>query len=164
MPAGWKTAAQLHTWRQEYELAGVQHIEPDLGSIKWSRCIASTVRRAALTANAIFPGAVTYTDLLREAEFAEFRTGTLCLPVMVWYFIFRLSWMTGHRSQRTLRDEFVQRVKLVADQLEAGTSDTLVVSHGGTMAFLSAELLRRGFTGPKLRLAKHARVYIYGRP
>ncbi len=163
MPAGWKTAAQLHSWRREYELAGVQHIEPELGSIEWSHCIASTVRRAALTANAIFPGTVTYTDLLREAEFAEFRTGTLCLPVMVWYFIFRLSWMTGHRSQRTLRDEFLQRVKLMADKLEAGTADTLVVSHGGTMAFLSAELLRRGFTGPKLRLAKHARVYIYER-
>lgn len=161
MPSGWKTAAQLHAWRQHYELAGVRHIEPDLGGVAWSRCIASTVRRAALTANAIFPSPVAQTDLLREAEFAEFRTGALCLPVLVWYFIFRLSWMTGHRSQRALRDEFMKRVQLVADELEAGTADTLVVSHGGMMAFLSAELLRRGFRGPKLRLATHARVYVY---
>ena len=161
MPSGWKTAAELHTWRQDYELAGVRHIEPDLGGVEWARCIASTVRRAALTAKAVFPGPVTQTDLLREAEFAEFRTGALCLPVLIWYFIFRLSWMTGHRSQRTLRDEFMRRVHLVADELEAASEHTLVVSHGGMMAFLSAELVRRGFTGPKLRLATHARVYVY---
>ena len=163
MPSGWKTAAELHTWRESYELAGVRHIDADLGGVEWSRCIASTVRRAALTANAIFPGPVTQTDLLREAEFAEFRTGALCLPVLFWYFIFRLSWMTGHRSQCALRDAFMRRMHLVADELEAGTENTLVVSHGGMMAFLSAELLRRGFTGPKLRLATHARVYVYER-
>lgn len=163
MPSGWVTAADLHTWRQAYELAGVRPIEPDLGGVEWSRCIASTVRRAALTATSIFPGTVTQTDLLREAEFAEFRTGTLSLPVVVWYCIFRLSWMTGHRSQRTLRDEFMARVRAVADELERGTADTLVVSHGGMMAFLSAELLRRGYSGPKLRLAMHARVYVYER-
>jgi hypothetical protein len=39
--------------------------------------------------------------------------------------------------------------------------DTLVVSHAGMMAYLSAELRRRGFAGPKLRWAKHATAYIY---
>lgn len=163
MPSGWMTAAELHKWRHDYELADVRHIEPDLGGVAWERCFASTVRRASVTANAIFPGAVAKTDLLREAEFAEFRTGALCLPVLVWYFIFRLSWISGHRSQRALRDDFMKRVRTVADELESAKVDTLVVSHGGVMAFLSAELLRRGFTGPKLRLANHARVYVYER-
>ena len=161
MPSGWKTAAELHKWRADYELAGVRHIEPDLGGVEWKRCIASTVRRAAITANAVFPGEVTPTDLLREAEFAEFRTGALRLPILAWYAIFRLSWMTGHSSQRELRDVFMQRVRTVADQLAAGTEDTLVVSHGGVMAFLSGELRKRGFTGPKFGLATHARTYVF---
>ena len=163
MPSGWKTAAELHQWRHDYELAGVRHIAPDLGGVKWTRCLASTVRRAAITANAVFPGEVTLTDLLREAEFAEFRTGSLRLPIIAWYVIFRLSWMTGHRSQRELRDVFMQRVQTVAEQLAVSDDDTLVVSHGGVMAFLSAELRRRGFVGPKFGLAAHARVYVFSR-
>lgn len=163
MPSGWMTAADLHKWRQDYELAGVRHIEPDLGGVAWERCIASTVRRAAVTADAIFPGPVTRTDLLREAEFTEFRTGALYLPVLIWYFIFRLSWMTGHRSQRVLRDEFTQRVTEAADLIERNGGNILVVSHGGVMAYLSAELRRRGFSGPKFRLAMHARAYVFER-
>ncbi len=163
MPSGWMTASELHKWREDYELANVRHIDPDLGGVEWARCIASTVRRASLTAKTIFPGEVMETDGLREAEFAEFRTGALCLPVLIWYFIFRLSWITGHRSQRVLRDDFMKRVRTVADELEGATANTLVVSHGGVMAFLRAELLRRGFTGPKFRLAAHARVYVYER-
>jgi len=84
MPSGWMTAADLHQWRQDYELADVRPIEPELGGVAWERCFASSVRRAAVTANTIFPGAVAATDLLREAEFTEFRTGALCLPVLVW--------------------------------------------------------------------------------
>ena len=163
LPTGWKTAAELHQWRHDYELASVRPIQPDLGGVKWTRCFASTVRRAALTADAVFPGAATQTDLLREAEFAEFRTGALRLPILAWYAIFRLSWMTGHCSQRALRDAFIQRVQTVADQLASGTGDTLVVSHGGVMAFLSAELRRRGFAGPKFGLAAHARAYVFER-
>ncbi|HEX5218863.1 MAG TPA: hypothetical protein VFZ59_04800 [Verrucomicrobiae bacterium] len=42
--------------------------------------------------------------------------------------------------------------------------DTLVVSHAGVMMYLSDELRRRGFAGPKLRTPKHAIAYIYERP
>jgi hypothetical protein len=51
----------------------------------------------------------------------------------------------------------------VADRLCMAQADTLVVSHAGMMAYLSAELRRRGFAGPRLRIAKHATVYEYER-
>ena len=49
----------------------------------------------------------------------------------------------------------------MAERLCAADRDTLVVSHAGMMAYLSADLRRRGFGGPKLRIANHAKVYIY---
>jgi hypothetical protein len=49
----------------------------------------------------------------------------------------------------------------LAERLSASDQDTLVVSHAGMMAYLSAELRRRGFAGPKLRIAKYATAYIY---
>jgi broad specificity phosphatase PhoE len=101
--------------------------------------------------------------LLREAEFAPFRTGKLSLPVFAWRWMLRIAWMSGHSSQRQCRDEFKQRVLAVADDLDQRSGDILVVSHAGFLAYLSAELKRRGFGGPRLRIPENARLYLYVR-
>lgn len=69
--------------------------------------------------------------------------------------------MTGHRSQRTARDEFTQRVRQVADLIESPGGDILLVSHAGMMVYLRAELLRRGFQGLKFHMADHGRLYVF---
>lgn len=114
-----------------------------------------------LTASAVFSGPVERTALLREVQFAPFSTGNLRLPLWNWQWLLQLAWLIGHPSQRTCRDEFQRRIAAVADRLGGLEQDTLVVSHAGVMAYLSVELRRRGFVGPKLRLARHATAYIY---
>jgi broad specificity phosphatase PhoE len=106
---------------------------------------------------------VEVTPLLREFDFAQFRTGNLRLPLGAWQWVLRLAWMSGHGSQRAARDDFVQRVQAVAQMLDAETEPLLVVSHGGMMMHLAAELIRRGFAGPKLGVAEHAKLYLYER-
>jgi broad specificity phosphatase PhoE len=101
--------------------------------------------------------------LLREPQIAQFNTGKLRLPILAWQILLRLSWLTGHHSQREYRDEFRQRVLNVAERLSASTQDMLVVSHAGMMAYLGMELRRRGFAGPKLRVAEHGIIYTYVR-
>jgi broad specificity phosphatase PhoE len=160
-PSGWKTAADLDLWRRQYDASPMVVGQADLGSFQWSHCISSDTERAVATAKAVFPGPVEQTMLLRELEFAQFRTGNLRLPVWIWRWILRLSWATGHQSQRACRDEFRRRVVATADLVEAKTGDILVVSHAGMMAYLSAEFRRRGFLGPKLRMPKHATLYLY---
>ena len=163
LPSGWKTAAELDTWRQQYDVSPPILGPADLGSVQWTQCLSSDMARAVATAKAVFAGPIEQTALLREAEFAPFRTGNLRLPVWIWRWILRLSWATGHQSQRACRDDLHRRVAATADLLETKAEDILVVSHAGMMAFLSAEFRRRGFHGPKLRLAKHATPYIYER-
>jgi broad specificity phosphatase PhoE len=160
-PAGWKTAADLQAWIERYDVAEATVGEFDLGGVEWQACLASDMPRTRITASAVFPGEIGHSELLREASFAPFNTGDLRLPVWVWKWMLRLSWMTGHRSQRGCRDEFRRRVAAAADRLCEVRQDTLVVSHAGMMAYLSAELRRRGFAGPKLRIAKYAKVYVY---
>ena len=160
-PVGWRTAQDLQLWRERYDLAEPSVGEFDLGGVAWQACLSSDLPRACITASAVFRGEIGRTALLREPEFAQFKTGNLRLPFWAWRWLLRLSWLTGHHSQRTCRDEFRGRVLAVADQLSAVEQDTLVVSHAGMMAYLSAELRRRGFVGPKLRIARHATAYIY---
>lgn len=161
LPTGWMTARQLQQWRVRYDDAEATPGPIDLGGHVWARCLSSDLQRAYVTAQSAHTGLITQTRLLREAEFDEFRSGNLLLPVWIWRWILRLTWLTGHRSQRSKRDDFRQRVKAVADMLEVGSEDTLVVSHAGMMAYLSKELVRRGFRGPRFRMAENARLYVF---
>jgi len=163
LPAGWKTAAELADWRQRYDVANTLIGQADVGAGTWCMCLASDLPRTEATARAIFSGNIELTSLLREPEYTPFRTGRLRLPVWMWRWVLMLCWLTGHQSQRACRDDFRRRVQAAADRLCALNADTLVVSHAGMMAYLSAELKRRGFSGPKLRIAKHAKLYAYER-
>jgi broad specificity phosphatase PhoE len=163
LPGGWRTAAELHAWRSRYDLSRVTPVSIDLGAKPWASCWSSDLERAVLTAKAVFGGPIEYTPLLREADFAEFRTGALRLPLWVWRQLLRAAWLTGHQSQRACRDEFLRRVRLVAERIESQQNDLLVVSHAGMMAYLSAELRRRGFVGRKLRVAEPATLHVYER-
>lgn len=160
-PDGWPTAADLQEWRNRYDRAEAIIGEFRLGDVVWKACISSDLQRAFTTAQTVYSGEIQRTDLLREAEFGQFGTGRLRLPLWMWQWLLRFSWMAGHRSQRAFRDDFRRRVSTMAERLSALEKDTLVVSHAGTMAYLSAELRKRGFRGPKLRIARHATAYIY---
>ncbi len=151
----------MQSWRAAYDASPAIVGAADLRSTTWDECLSSDLERAVTTARALFSGTIEQTPLLREPEFAPFRTGNLRLPIWMWRWVLRLAWMTGHRSQRVFRDEFRRRVSKVADLLEQRSGAILVVSHAGIMAYLSRELRRRGFVGPKLRIAQHATLYVY---
>jgi len=163
MPSGWITAAQLHEWKRRYDCAGAHCEAVTLAAANWARCYSSDLKRAYVTAQALYPGEIVQTPLLREPEVAQFETGELLLPIWLWRLMLGLSWMTGHRSQRSSRDDFLRRVHAVAELIESDDTDVLLVSHAGMMAYLRKELLRRGFEGPKFRIADHARLYVFER-
>lgn len=120
--------------------------------------------RALATAQALYTGRIESTPLLREPSFERFGVGQVRLPVWLWRQLMVLAWATGHRSQRRCRDDFKARVRAMADTIELLETNTLIVSHAGMMTYLSQELRRRGFQGPKLKIPTHARLHIYQRP
>lgn len=162
-PRGWCTSVELEAWRVRYDASAVDAGDFDLGGVSWERCVCSPLFRARETAARVFQGPVEVLEELKEAEFRAFGTGRLRLPAMGWRLLMQAAWRAGHPSQREFRDAFHQRVRRAADRLEHGASSTLVVSHAGLMLYLSRELRRRGFRGPRLGLAEHARVYVYER-
>lgn len=163
MPRGWLSSRDLHEWQRRYDAAEALVGDFDLGGHAWQACLSSDQPRAMATAAAVYGDGVEHTALLREARFARFDTGGLRMPFPAWKWLLRLSWASGHASQRGCRDDFRQRVGQVADRVTAMDRDVLVVSHAGMMAFLAAELRRRGYAGPALRVARHAHAYVYRR-
>lgn len=163
MPSGWLSARDLQRWRADYDSAEVAVGAFDLGGIDWQHCLASDLPRTRRTAAEVFAGTIEHTALLREPSLPDFRTGGLRLPALGWQLLWRGAWLLNHASQRATRADFERRVAAAADHLCGLRGDVLVVSHAGMMAMLSAELRRRGFTGPRLRIAAHARAYVYSR-
>ena len=163
LPKGWLTEGDLAKWRQRYDAAEVVVGPYDLGGVEWKSCLSSDLSRAASTAAHVFSGRIFYTSLLREPELGTFNTGRLRLPLLLWKWFIRLAWAAGFESQKAKRDEFRSHVSTMADQLEERTEDTLVVCHAVMMLFLSQELERRGYNGPKLKVARHAVTYVYER-
>lgn len=162
-PSGWLTAAELHAWRTRYEVSSITPSPPDLDGVGWQVCIASDLTRARQTAAAVFPGSIQFTPLLREVEMAPFRTGPLRLPIHGWKWLYRFAWLSRHPSQRSCREDLNRRIQAITGLLLKAEQDTLVVSHAGVMHFLARELRRAGFTGPKFKVAEHARAYTFKR-
>ena len=162
-PSGWVTSDDLQRWRERYDAAAPIIGPIEVSRIAWQRCFSSDLKRAYVTAQAAYSGTIEQTPLLREVETLPFASGRLRLPRRGWRWVFRLAWLTGHKSQRAARDDLHRRVRTMADLLEAESMDALVVSHAGMMLFLRKELLRRGFQGPNFRLAEHGRLYVFER-
>ena len=136
----------------------------DPHDIAWERCISSDLPRAVRTAQQLYDGPIEQTPLLREPHVAEFSTGNLRLPATMWHWVLRASWMIGHKSQQTARDEFRARMsELEQTVLAPNDIDTLIVSHAGVMLFMRSMLLRLGYSGPAFRMAAHGRLYLFER-
>jgi broad specificity phosphatase PhoE len=157
------TSAGLQSWRAEYDASETISGPVDASAHMWTRCFSSDLQRAYTTARVAYAGEIVQTPLLREVHVSHLPTGNLRLPIWAWNWVFRFAWMTSHSSVRPAREDILRRVKAVSDLLETGESDTLVVSHAGIMAYLRAELIRRGFSGPKFKIAEHARLYVFAR-
>ncbi len=161
-PKGWLTWQELVDWRGAYEQSDVRPGEIDLAGIPWSRCYASDLPRALLTAQAVFPGDIIQMPELREPRVGDFRTGRLRLPFSLWKQVLRVAWMTSHRSQRAARAAFMASIQQVVERVVAtAAEDTLIVSHAGVMMFLRKELVRLGFAGPRFTIARNAQLYVF---
>lgn len=156
------TAADVHTWRREYDSSGVVVVPVDLGGVAWQHCYASTSSRALETARATYTGPITATPLLREPDIQPFNTGRLQLPYAGWRWLLRLAWMTSHPSQRAAKQVFLSNIDAAVATLRNRPGEpTLVVSHAGVMMFLRKALVQYGFSGPKFRVAEHGRLYVF---
>lgn len=162
-PSGRLTSDELQQWRKRYDAAEPIIGPIDVRGIAWQSCFSSDLKRAYVTAQTAYAGAIVQTPLLREVDTLPFASGRLRLPLWAWRWVFRMAWLTGHGSQRPARDDLRQRVRAIVDMLEAEPVDTLVVSHAGIMIFLRKELLRRGFQGPVIQMAEHGRLYVFSK-
>ncbi|MDN4075044.1 histidine phosphatase family protein [Fictibacillus terranigra] len=162
-PKGFFSSDELMEWVKEYDASEIEENEADLGGVDWKTCYSSDLSRAEKTARRAFDGEIIFLESLREIKLSPFFRSRVKLPLMIHLLFIRLAWLLKHPSQSPGRQEVVQQIRDTLDKiLQEPEKDILIVGHGGVMMFMRKELLKRGFTGPKLgRHIENGKVYVF---
>ncbi|WP_335872878.1 histidine phosphatase family protein [Bacillus sp. 2205SS5-2] len=154
---------ELMKWVEDYDASEVVENEVDLCGVEWQQCYASDLTRAVKTAEKTYSGSVIYLEELREISIAPLFHSKFKFPYFLHMGLIRGAWWLNHRSQPESKQEILERVKTVVDQVVKTNQDTLIVGHGGIMIFMRKELIRRGFRGPSYRSPLNGWVYVFER-
>ncbi|SDE01329.1 histidine phosphatase family protein [Sporomusa acidovorans] len=155
-------AAKFREWVNQYDCSPTKPIALPAGTDNWDKCYCSDLPRAVETAQHIYQGEIIKTGLLREVPIAPVIETNLKLPYPFWLAAGRLAWYCSHQSQpETMRQTKWRIQRFIAGILEAGNSDILIVTHGFLMIYIQQELLNKGFTGGRIRKARHGKIQVF---
>lgn len=158
------SSEEFADWVRQYELSGIKTANGITSLSGWPNCYCSSSERTVHTANLLYDGLITHTDLIKEVPIAPVFQTTMKLPMPFWFAVGRLAWKSSHKSQPETLSATSHRVKYFISQLlSSKDSDVLVVSHGFIMKLIRKELLANGFRGDKFIWAKHGKLYVYER-
>lgn len=157
------TGHEFMQWADEYDKSDIEVGESNLEGINWNRCLSSNLHRASKTAQLIYSGKISITDQLREIRVYPISKQKMKLPFIVWILLVRVAWFFNHKSQLERKSDVEARIKGIVDEMLSYTGeDVLIVSHGGLMLYLRKELIKRGFSGPKLNgTPVNGKLYVF---
>ncbi len=158
----WVNSAEYEACLTAYDTADIRLAQTTVNPEDWDRCFSSNLPRARKTAQAIFPGPVEITPLLREIPSTPVWHTRRRLPFAFWEVTGRLAWYFNHPSQVETRQQTLARAKAFL-ALIGSSGRVLVVSHGGFMWNLAAELKRQGFQGAGFTRAENGRLFVWER-
>lgn len=155
------TTEELMRWQKDYDTSALEETEIDLCGYEWKRCYSSDLVRASQTAQKAFAGDINILRDLRELTISPLVDSNIKLPLWLHIFLIRVAWILGHKSQIESKKEVIRRINRALDQALQHGEDVLIVGHGGVMMYMRKELLKRGFTGPKINRPDNAKLYVF---
>ncbi|MFS0597504.1 histidine phosphatase family protein [Peribacillus frigoritolerans] len=154
------TADDMKQWFVDYDAADIIYGTTLFGVEEWQECYCSDMSRAVKTAEHIFPGTVHRMEELREIPSPPLR-GRIKLPFILWAIWIRCCSVINKQTRAEIKFA-EQRINKVLDEVFAkGERSVLIVSHAALMVYMRKELIRRGFTGPKFKIARNGKLYVF---
>jgi hypothetical protein len=152
------SADDVNSWFEEYQVAGLEITDIDLGGVDWEICYTSPLHRATGTAHYVYKGDVIIVDALKELDAHPFLNKHLRLPFIIWAIIVRVK---SSFSNKTM-SAFSKGIQSFVDELLLKSErNVLIVSHVFVMKHLAEELIKRGFKGGKMKTPDYGKLYIF---
>lgn len=158
------TSKEFLEWTEKYDKSNVFKKHVDMYGIEWDICYVSDLPRAITTAKEVYKDNLIIDKLLREVVNAPFiQTRRIKLPFEIWHICGRLAWFFKFKSQPESRLDTKKRINKFLDSIDWNQDNVLIVFHGFMLYNFQKELIRRGFTGEKVRAVKNGVLYQYVR-
>ncbi|MGE7761474.1 histidine phosphatase family protein [Peribacillus sp. NPDC097895] len=156
------TADDMKQWFMDYDAADIIYGTTLLRAEEWQECYCSDMSRAVKTAKHIYPGTVHRMEELREIPSPPLK-GKVKLPFILWAIWIRSCSLINKQTRAEIKIA-ERRINKALDEIFAkGERDVLIVSHAALMVYMRKELIRRGFAGPKFKIASNGRLYVFER-
>ncbi|WP_411349957.1 histidine phosphatase family protein [Paenibacillus sp. WLX2291] len=154
------TVSELVTWLEEYDVAEIELGTTDLRGLNWELCFASDLPRAIKTAQSIYSGEIIIMPELREITPPTFNT-ELRFPFIGWAAFARIAPLLSRRYKRMVA-EANARIDRALDVILASEAEhILIVSHWALMLYMRKQLIKRGFTGPRMRMVENGKLHLF---
>jgi len=93
------SAADFREWVNRYDCSPIKTVARLRSQYTWKKCYCSDLPRAVETAQHIYEGDITKSELIREVPIAPVFESTIKLPYIFWMVAGRLAWLCSHQSQ-----------------------------------------------------------------
>ena len=153
-------------WIRNYDISPVIKKPVDLRGIDWNICYASDLPRARTTAETIYQGDISYTNLIREIDLELARIVEGQQDVVAWFNEAMAYWAADDKTLKEIKSHSHKRVNKFLDLVEAEADNQdkiLVVCHGMIMTVIEEELRKRGFEGEEIIVPDNGELYLYER-
>lgn len=166
--AGNVRAGELARIAQSYDEAGIRGTPPK-DVVKLARghniVLCSDLPRSLQSAAALgLTGIYASDPLFREVGVPYFSKGSLRLPVMVWFVVFRSLWLCGFSKNGESLIKARERARIAAQRLASLAAEfdrILLVGHGLINYLIAKELLANNWSGPSRPGSRHWAFGIY---
>ena len=149
--------SEVIKWFEDYEVAELEFQPVDLQNINWEICYSSSLNRAAVTANHIYPGEIVLVDALKELDILHLLPDKIKLPFIFWAILVRIKYASDAEAVR----HFKQKISEFADAVLQENKNVLIVSHWFVMKVLETELAKRKVVGANVKSASYGKIYLF---
>ncbi|GMB00331.1 histidine phosphatase family protein [Pelosinus sp. IPA-1] len=154
------SAKEFSEWVNLYDSSPIKIMDLIIEQGTWEKCYCSDLLRAIETAQHIYRGDITKTELIREVPISPAFDSKIKLPYIFWLLAGRVAWLCSQQSQPESIKQTRDRVKMfISSILEE--DNVLIVTHGFLMLQIKEHLISMGFRGDEFKKAKYGEVYVF---
>lgn len=141
----------------DYNDMGIYEQKPPL--LPNYRLYSSNMTRAQQTARLATKREPEILDGVYELTFRSFKDSVKDLPFWYWELRARMQWFFNDKRQNELRKDTHKRLEDALELLIERDEDCIVVMHSFVMRIFSAILVKRGFKGKRVLMAKNGECF-----
>lgn len=162
-PHKWMMSAiEFSEWGNLYDGSPIKIMDLIIEQGTWEKCYCSDLSRTIETAQHIYKGDITKSELIREVPISPVFYSKIKLPYIFWLLAGRVAWLCSQQSQPETKNQTKDRVKrFISSILEE--DNVLIVTHGFLMLQIKEQMINMGFRGDEFKKAKYGKVYVFER-